>query len=106
MPNTNRPRWTLLTNHGAVLLAIARNPDSRIDDIAGEVDISARAVQTIIGDLVEDGYIERVRVGRRNHYRVHPEMPMRRSAYHDREIGSLLALLAGAALPWLLTLAS
>ena len=103
---TKAPEWTLLTNHAAVLLAIARNPESRIEDIAAEVGISTRSVQTIIGDLVDAGYIERLRVGRRNHYRVHPEMPMRRSAYHDRDVGALLALLAGSAIPWLLTLAS
>lgn len=98
--------WTLLTNHAAVLLTVARNPDARIEEIAAEVGISTRAVQTIIGDLVADGYVERIRVGRRNRYRVQRDMPMRRQTFRDREVGALLALLAGAVGPSLVALAS
>jgi predicted ArsR family transcriptional regulator len=103
---SKRRTWTLLTNHAAVLLAVARDPDLRIEDIAAEVEISTRAVQAILGDLVADGYVERTRVGRRNRYVVRLDQPMRRETFRDREVGALMALLAGSILPPLLALAS
>jgi hypothetical protein len=35
----------------------------------------------------------RARVGRRNHYRVHHDRPMRHAIFADRQIGELLASL-------------
>lgn len=62
--------WTFLTNHAHVLLTIAEEPDARLRDIADRVGVTERAVQGIITDLEEGGYIRRERIGRRNHYRV------------------------------------
>ena len=62
--------WRLLTNHMYVLLCVAREPDIRIRDIAALVGITERATQGIVRDLLEGGYIEATRVGRRNHYRI------------------------------------
>jgi len=42
------PPWTFLTTHGLVLLAIAKNPESRLRDVAAEVGITERAVQRIV----------------------------------------------------------
>ncbi|HYX87172.1 MAG TPA: helix-turn-helix domain-containing protein [Gaiellales bacterium] len=94
-----RRNWTFLTNHAAVLVCIAGNPDSRIEDIASEVGISRRAAQMIVGDLVADRYIERRRIGRRNQYRVHAEMPLRRRPFQDRDVRTLIGLLAGRDTP-------
>lgn len=69
--------WSFLSNHGYVLLTLARQPDLRIRDIAALVGITERAAQGIVNALVEAGYVERVREGRRNHYLVHGEMPLR-----------------------------
>ena len=93
MPPSSRTGWTFLTNHAAVLVCIDRNPGTRIDDVATEVGISRRAAQMIVSDLAEAGYIERTRVGRRNHYRVRDEMPLRRTAFKDSDIRKLLTLL-------------
>jgi DNA-binding MarR family transcriptional regulator len=57
-----------LTNHARVLIAIARRPDALQRDIASEVGITQRAVQTIVNDLQSGGYLTRTRTGRRNHY--------------------------------------
>jgi predicted ArsR family transcriptional regulator len=54
--------WTVLTNHGLVLLTIARNPNVRVRDIAEAVGITERATQAILRDLDHGGYIERSRV--------------------------------------------
>ena len=50
-------QWTFLSNYGHVLVALARDPDARVRDIAGNVGITERAVQQIIGELVEEGYL-------------------------------------------------
>jgi len=93
MPASSRTGWTFLTNHAAVLVCIDRNPGTRMDDIASEVGISRRAAQMIVSDLAEAGYIERTRVGRRNHYRIRDDMPLRRTAFKDSDIRTLLTLL-------------
>lgn len=65
-------RWTFLSHHAHVFLCIARDPDTRLREVAVEVGITERAVQAIVNDLVDDGYLTRERVGRRNHYEVNP----------------------------------
>ncbi len=93
MPSTSRRNWTFLTNHAAVLVCIDRNPGTRIDDVAVEIGISRRAAQMIVSDLAEAGYIERTRIGRRNHYRVRDEMPLRRKPFQESDVRALLTLL-------------
>jgi DNA-binding MarR family transcriptional regulator len=93
MPRSAQRNWTFLTNHAAVLVCIDRNPGTRIDDVAATIGISRRAAQMIVSDLAEDGYIERTRVGRRNHYRVREEMPLRRKPFQDSDVRALLTLL-------------
>ena len=51
--------WTFLTNHAHVLLAIAEDHDVRLRDIADRVGVTERAVQGILTDLEEGGYIVR-----------------------------------------------
>ncbi|MDA8367799.1 MAG: MarR family transcriptional regulator, partial [Actinomycetota bacterium] len=41
-------RWTFLSNHGHVLVAIAADPEGRCRDIAERVGITERAAQSII----------------------------------------------------------
>lgn len=82
--------WTFLTNHAQVLLAVAHNPDTRLRDIAERVGVTERAAQRILTDLVEAGYIDRQRQGRRNHYRINPNAHMRHPAQEGIEIHGLL----------------
>ena len=89
--------WTFLTNHGQVLLCIARDPAARIRDIAEQVQITERSAQKIVGDLVEEGYVERKRVGRRNEYIVHSDRPMRHQMTRDHDVGEILDLLTADA---------
>ncbi|UBU11276.1 MarR family transcriptional regulator [Nonomuraea gerenzanensis] len=60
--------WTFLTHHARVLVEIARNPDIRLRDIATGIGITERAVQNIVRDLHEGGYLNRDKIGRRNRY--------------------------------------
>jgi DNA-binding IclR family transcriptional regulator len=86
--------WQFVTNHTQVLLCIARDPDARLRDIAETVGITVGSAQRILADLVEAGFVERERHGRRNRYVVDHDSPMLRHAAQDgQEIGGLLALL-------------
>jgi DNA-binding MarR family transcriptional regulator len=85
--------WTFVTNHTQVLLAIYRDGDLRLRDIAATVGITERAAQRIVADLIEGGYITRERVGRRNHYIVNPGIKMRHPAQRDQDVGTLLKVL-------------
>lgn len=86
-------KWTFLTNHAHVLVCVARDPGVRLRDVAERVGITERATQGIIGDLVAAGYVDRRRIGRRNHYSVRDDLPMRHPLDHQHQIGDLLDLL-------------
>ena len=86
--------WTFLTNHAHVLLAIAAEPDLRVRDIAERVGITERAVQRIVTELETAGYLEIIREGRRNHYRVNTSQPLRHPAEVHHQIGELLQVLS------------
>jgi DNA-binding IclR family transcriptional regulator len=86
-------RWHFLTNHTQVLLCIARDDDVRIRDLALMVGITERAAQRIVADLIEAGYVERRRIGRRNRYTINRGAAMRHPAQLDHDIGELLDLL-------------
>ena len=85
--------WRFLSNHTQVLLCIQRDPNARFRDIAQSVGITERAAQRIVADLIESGYVESERVGRRNRYRIRTDIAMRHPAQHGHEIGELLQLL-------------
>jgi DNA-binding MarR family transcriptional regulator len=85
--------WRFLSNHTQVLLAIQRDPDIRFRDIAQDVGITERAAQRIVADLIESGYVESERLGRRNRYSINPDIAMRHPAQDGHEIGELLRLL-------------
>lgn len=86
--------WTFLTNHGHVLICIARDPQLRLRDVAEQVGITERAVQGIVRDLEMAGFLERQRVGRRNHYRLDPSRPMRHPVEGEHLVADLLATFA------------
>ena len=85
--------WRFVTNHTQVLLCIARDPEARLKTMAESVGITERAAQRIVRDLVEGGFVERQRVGRRNRYVINRDLRMRHRAQHDHAIGELLDLL-------------
>ena len=92
-------RWTFLTNHGQVLLCIAQQPRSSAREIAATVGITERAAQRIVDDLEEAGYLTRHREGRRNHYEVHQNLPMRHPAQQGHAVGEILTILGSLPSP-------
>ena len=92
-------RWTFLTNHGHALLCLAREPSLRTRDVAERLGITERAVQKIVADLVEAGYIEKERLGRRNQYRIVTGQPMRHPNEQHCTVDHLIANLLEPPLP-------
>jgi DNA-binding MarR family transcriptional regulator len=85
--------WTFLTNHARVLAAIADNHSARIRDIAAHCRLTERAVQKIIADLEQDGYLSHTREGRTNTYRIDPGKVLRHPAEAGLTVAALLSLL-------------
>lgn len=88
--------WSLLTNHGRLLLAIENEPGLRVRDMADRLGLSERGVALILRDLREAGYVTSRREGRRVFYSVVPDKPMRRESLRHQTVGQLLGLLAEA----------
>jgi hypothetical protein len=87
--------WRLLSNHGRVLVFVARQPHARLRDIADAAGITERSAHRIVSELVEDGYLVRQRNGRSNHYVVRPDVPIRDPLFGEHWAGEILAVLAG-----------
>ena len=85
--------WTFLTNHAHVLLYVAQNPGARMRDVASEVGITERAVQRIIAELEEAGYLSRTRHGRTNRYTVQTDMPLRHPIERAGLISELIRMI-------------
>ncbi len=88
-----KPGWTFFTNHGHVLVCLAGDPELRTRDVADLVGITERSAQSIIGDLVDAGYVTRIKEGRRNRYEVHGDIPLRHPLERDHTVGELLVTL-------------
>lgn len=86
--------WTFLSNHGQVLLSIARDPRVRLREIGEQVGITERAAHRIVGELVDAGYLVRERNGRRNRYTITDDRALPDRLARDRSIGDLLGVLA------------
>lgn len=86
-------KWGFLTNHTHVLVAIARNPDLRLRDIATDCHITERTAQSIVTDLEQAGYLTRTRDGRRKRYGLHLDGTLRHPAEAHLPLPKVLGLL-------------
>ena len=84
--------WTFLSNHGHVLVALSKDPTLRIRDLVEMIGITERSVRAIISDLEADGYVEIIKVGRRNEYRINEQMNFRHPAEATYQINELLQI--------------
>ena len=90
LDGSKRPTWTFLTNHAHVLIAISRDPELRQRDISRLVGITEGAVQRILHELEDAGFLRRERVGRRNRYHVDADRPLRHPLERDHTVGEIL----------------
>lgn len=86
-------QWSLLSKHAHVLLCIAHDPGARLRDIANALDITERTAHAIVADLVDDGYMVKVRDGRRNRYQIDHQLTLRHPLGREHSLGELLAVL-------------
>jgi DNA-binding IclR family transcriptional regulator len=85
--------WNFLSNHGQALLCIARDPDTRLRDIADSLGITERRTYDIVSDLTEAGYVVKAKEGRRNRYEVQGHLPLPDDVAQEQAIGEVLKLL-------------
>ena len=86
--------WNFLSNHAHVVSCIAHDPNIRLRDVASAVGITERAVQRIVADLEDAGFISRTRSGRCNRYQIHAQRPLRHPLESHQKLRALLTLLA------------
>ena len=85
--------WTFFTNHAHVLFCISEDPNIRLREVAERVGITERAAQRIVAELEEAGFLTHERIGRRNHYYVEPDAPLRHPVEGHVTAGQLFDLL-------------
>jgi hypothetical protein len=66
-------------------------------EIAERLGLSERTIQTLVNDLVANGYLDRVREGRRNRYVIRDDLPVEASSGSAVRLGQALAALVPAA---------
>lgn len=86
-----RKSWTFLGHHAHVLIALDRNPDYTIDELGEILGVTTRSVVNVLSDLVDGGYLEKVKSGRRNHYEINRGAPLRHLTSQDRTVGDLIS---------------
>src|SRR5215472_15230708 len=82
--------WTFLSNHGNVLVYIDEHRDARLREIADAIGITERATHKLVSELVDEGYLTRKRVGRRNEYSVNCDQHLRHPALSGHTLHELL----------------
>ena len=84
--------WTFFSNYGHVLVCLSRDHESRLRDVATQVGITERAVQKIVKDLQDAGYLEISKHGRRNRYRINNRKALRHAVQSGCTVGQMLSL--------------
>ena len=85
--------WTFFTNHAHVLFCISQDPDIRLREVALKVGITERATHRIVAELEDAGYLRHEKQGRRNHYQLLADAPLRHPIQDHVAVGDLLEIL-------------
>ena len=85
--------WTFFTNHSHVLFLIHFHPNMPMKDIADRVNITERAIHSIIRDLEHDGVITVAKEGRQNRYTINQNRPLRHAIESHKNVSDLLAFI-------------
>jgi predicted transcriptional regulator len=93
METTSNSGWTFLSNYAHVIICLHRYPDSTLREVSLKVGITERAVQKIVADLERDGFIEKEKIGRKNHYKIFHNKLLRHPLEDKKSIGDLITLL-------------
>jgi predicted transcriptional regulator len=88
--NADTVCWNFFTNHAHVLFYLKSHPDQPLRKVALAVGITERAVQRIVAELEEAGYLVRTKVGRQNQYSIEGKGPLRHPLEAHRNVQDLL----------------
>jgi len=86
-------KWTFLSHHAHVLIALDRQADAKIDELAQILGITSRSVVNVLNDLVAGGYLTKTKVGRRNQYSINKGAKLRHATSGDKKVGDLISSL-------------
>jgi Mn-dependent DtxR family transcriptional regulator len=84
--------WNFFSNYVHVLVCLAKNHEVRLRDVAADVGITERAVQKIVRDLQDAGFVTVSKQGRCNRYRINKRKTLRHSLESHCTVGKFLAL--------------
>ena len=76
-----------------MLICLAKSPSIRIRDLASEVGITERAVQRILSELTDEGYVEKIKEGRRNAYKLQIRKPLKHPVESHKNVIDLVNLI-------------
>lgn len=85
--------WTFISHHGHALLALARDGEQTIDELAQVLGVTPRSVINVLADLEADGYLTKTRDGRRNRYQINTDAELRHQTSAGHTVGDLIAAL-------------
>ena len=85
--------WTFFTNHAHILIILKLFPDSIIREIALKVGITERAVQKILVELEQEGFIKKIKSGRKNSYKLNLNKPLRHPVEKHKNVADVIAIL-------------
>lgn len=85
--------WTFLTNHAHVLLCLAHGESLTARELSVRIGITERAIQVILSDLTDGGYLNKAKQGRRNLYTVNRKGRLRHPLEAHHTIGDLITAL-------------
>jgi DNA-binding transcriptional ArsR family regulator len=86
-------QWTFLTNYTHILVGLSRQSDLTVRELALLVGITERSVQRILSDLEASGVIEKLKEGRRNHYKLNLKYQLRHPLESSHRLSELLETL-------------
>lgn len=79
-----------------MLIVLHSDPDVVLREVASRVGITERAVQRIVHELEDGGYLRRERVGRRNRYQILGGNHLRHPVESHCTIDQILELVSDA----------
>lgn len=92
-----KQEWYHVSSHGAMIYWIAAAPDCTTEEIAEGLCLARRTVWGIIGDLRRADMLRVRKEGRRHHYTVNLNAPLRHPALKRFTLGAILGDIAAQA---------
>src|SRR6266545_2866457 len=93
-----RGDWSLLSAQGRVLFYVAVCPDSPVEEIARNLDLTKRAVWGVVRDLRSHGMIHLRKRGRRHHYVINLDAPFLHPTIRGLTLRPVLGAIAARAI--------